>query len=190
MKAGELGDVVGERYDWIMRALILLTVIFVFGCGDSQDLGDVDASYPLEDAEVIGDDDPEDPSLPGDDDDDDEEEEPEPSKPWRYYRDGDECDLVSQNCPFEDQTCVRPRLGDYGLATCVADWGTRDENSYEGCDRHEDGSTNCRRGMVCTDHRACRFPCDPNGAACPDTKYGTPQSCVDHVSYPQPTCHW
>lgn len=184
-------------------SLSCLMAVLLVACGDDaapnsdDEWIDVDSGVIDEgdddDEEDEDPEDPEDPNLSGDGGDDDEEEGPEPSKPWRYYLDGDECDLVSQNCPFVNQTCVRTRqAGGWGPSVCVSTWGSRDELSTGFCERYDDGSTNCKKGMVCTNQGACRVPCDPDGDACPDARYdGYETHCVDNVSYySQPTCQW
>src|SRR5690554_3570111 len=181
----------------IMRYLLLLALSLLLACdaidvGEDLDLGD--AGAPPSDASV-SDDGAVDP--PGDDDDDDGVGDPDPidpdpedEKPWRYYVEGDECDLVSQNCPFVNQTCVRERVdAGFGRAICVSEWGHRHEGHTAGWCTHskESQATDCEKGMVCLGY-LCHVPCDPDGDPCRTGAGGSPQSCVFTDQYPQPYC--
>lgn len=179
-----------------MRYLLLLALSLLLACdpndvGEDLELGD--AGAPPSDASV-SDDGAVDP--PGDDDDDDDDDvgdpdpidpDPEDEKPWRYYVEGDECDLVSQNCPNSAwHTCIRERVsGGFGRAICVTEWGNLHEGTTAVACTHSpiEQSTDCTQGMVCIAHR-CRIACDPDGVACPTWA----EHCVSSPAYPQPYC--
>jgi len=180
-----------------MRYLLLLALSLLLAC-DSIDVGEDlelgDAGAAPSDASV-SDDGAVDP--PGDDDDDDDgvgdpdpiEPDPEDEKPWRYYVDGDECDLVSQNCTYSNETCIRERVsGGFGRAICVNEWGNRHDAMAGWCTHSlVTGYTDCVQGMLCIAH-ACRVACDPDGDPCPNSGLGSPQYCISTPSYPQPYC--
>lgn len=179
-----------------MRYILLLALSLLLACidvGEDLDLGD--AGAPPSDASV-SDDGAVDPPVDDDDDDDGVgdpdplDPDPEDEKPWRYYVEGDECDLVSQNCAYANETCIRERVsGGFGRAICVTEWGNLHEGTTAVACTHSpiEQSTDCTQGMICISHN-CHIACDPDGDPCPDAAYGWKQNCVSSPAYPQPYC--
>lgn len=168
----------------------LIAVLLLASCGDGS-TGVLDGDAGLEDATLDsgvrdgGDDggDAGDASAPTDGGEDAGED-----LPWKFFLEGDECDLLSQNCPFAGHTCRREHLGEgeFGAATCV-DYGALLTANPTPCNQ----TTNlCMKGLFCLGAR-CLRPCDPDGDACPNTDHGnSPQTCVEASDYPQPYCEW
>lgn len=129
--------------------------------------------------------------------------------PWPFFREGDECDLVTGEhinglVSGDSQTCRREYLGGIGVpvlsdrfgAATFRTSGTMLENAANLCSAFEeepDASKRCAQGRFCipapgTCHRAC----DPAAAnPCPNTDLGNaPQECVSTDRFPQPYCRW
>lgn len=168
-----------------MRHALILCLFAFAGCESAASYHD-DAGIPIPDGSVDA---PPDATADASRDATaDYEPDADEPLPWPYFLEGDECDLIAQNCLFAGHTCRREPLGggEFGTAKCV-DYGTLLTANPTPCNQ----TTNlCAKGLICLGAR-CLRPCDPDGDACPNTDHGnSPQTCVEASDYPQPYCEW
>lgn len=190
------------------RATIsFLAVIILASCGDGS-TGGLDGDAGLEDAALdsgardAGDDggDAGDASAPADGGEDSGDAGED--LPWKYFIEGDECDLVSQTrlggLPIAvNQYCRREYLGgsEFGSAQVFNRSGNLLSNSPYLCSPFEsetDATKVCQPVLFCIPGPdTCHQACDPDGEPCPNTSHGdAPQECVSTDRFPQPYCRW
>lgn len=122
--------------------------------------------------------------------------------PWKFYLDGDECDLLSQtqingNPVPVTHYCRREYLGSgtFGAAKMFAREGNLFSNAATTCNASEaetDAAKKCKPNRFCIPGPGtCHLPCDPEGDPCPVTDIGgAAQECVVTDRFPQPYCRW